>query len=387
RQRVVLGKSESSWVNVLSGVQQGSVLGPILLFADDTKLAAILDKDTKKKSLSDDLNEINRLTNDWLIKLNEEKCKVLHFGRENPEFNYCLNGKPLVKTESERDLGILVSKDLKWTSQINSSINSFCRLYKTFVRPQLEYGVSVWRPNLKKDIHAMESVQRRATKLVQELKKLSYKERLKKTNLLSLEARKARNSTNGLRQTPRAHDFTIERQLVKNCAQRHNFFTNRVSSLWNRLPKEALLSKTTNEFKNKIDKLDFESYYNGLTKLNTYKYKIVKVLEHECACFKDEKIHLIGRNNGEFIVKINEKSYSINLQQNPILTCNLYKSLKRGPNQKVIAYSLYGKNIRYYRLIANLTQKVKEFFPYHVMRIYHDNSIDESIKCDLECAN
>ncbi|CAF0782079.1 unnamed protein product [Brachionus calyciflorus] len=70
------------------------------------------------------------------------------------------------------------------------------------------------------------------------------------------------HSTNGLRQIPRAHDFTIERQLVKNCAQRHNFFTNRVSSLWNGLPKEALLSKTTNEFKNKIDKLDFESYYN-----------------------------------------------------------------------------------------------------------------------------
>ena len=136
----------------------------------------------------------------------------------------------------------------------------------------------------------MESVQRRATKLVPELKKLSYEERLKKTNLLSLEARRARgdliqffkvvkgidkinwynkvifkkDSTNGLRQTPRAHDFTIERQLVKNCAQRHNFFTNRVSSLWNRLPKEALLSKTINEFKNKIDKLDFESYYNGV---------------------------------------------------------------------------------------------------------------------------
>ncbi|CAF0859647.1 unnamed protein product [Brachionus calyciflorus] len=124
-----------------------------------------------------------------------------------------------------------------------------------------------------------------------------------------------------------------------------------------------------------------------LTKLNTYKYKNVKVLEHECACFKDEKIHLIDRNNGKFLVKINEKSYPINMQQNPILTCNLYKSLKRGPNQKVIAYSLYGKNIRYYRLIANLTQKVKEFFPDHVMRIYHDNSIDESIKCDLECEN
>ncbi|CAF0771767.1 unnamed protein product [Brachionus calyciflorus] len=43
-----------------------------------------------------------------------------------------------------------------------------CLLYKTFVQPQLEYEVSVWRPNLKKDIHATESVQRRETKLVPE---------------------------------------------------------------------------------------------------------------------------------------------------------------------------------------------------------------------------
>ncbi|CAF0763003.1 unnamed protein product [Brachionus calyciflorus] len=258
RQRVVLGKSESSWANVLSGVPQGPVLGPELfvlfvndpsdnlknfysLFADDTKLEAISDQDSKQKSLSDDLNKINRWINDWLIKLNEEKCKVLHFGRENPEFNYCLNGKPPVKTESERDLSIIFSKDLKWTSQINSSINSICRLYKTFVRPQLEYGVSVSQPNLKKDIHAMESVQRRATKLVPELRKFSYDEKLKKTNLLSLEARRARGDLIQFFKVVKGIG-KINWQLVKNCAQRHNFFTNRASSLWNRLPKEALPS-------------------------------------------------------------------------------------------------------------------------------------------------
>ena len=107
-------------------------------------------------------------------------------------------------------MGILVSNDLKWTAQINSSISkansilgmirrtfkfqnkeSICRLYKTFVKPHLEFEVSVWRPTLQ-DINSIESVQRRATKLIRELNKLDYKERPKKTNLLSLEAKRTK---------------------------------------------------------------------------------------------------------------------------------------------------------------------------------------------------
>ena len=71
------------------------------------------------------------------------------------------------------------------------------------------------------------------------------------------------DSANGLRQSARGHEFTIERQLVKNCNQRHNFFTNRVSCVWNRLPKEALNSNSLNVFKNNLDKIDLESYHNG----------------------------------------------------------------------------------------------------------------------------
>ncbi|CAF0827250.1 unnamed protein product [Brachionus calyciflorus] len=113
---------------------------------------------------------------------------------------------------------------------------------------------------------------------------------------------------------------------------------------------------------------------------------IIKVLRHDCDCFRDEFVDLLSNVNKEYFVSQNQKSYSIN-PKNLFLTCDLYRSLKRGPNQKIISYSLYGKDNRYYNLIPNLTQKVKEFFPDYVMRIYHDNSIDESIKCDLECKN
>ena len=57
----------------------------------------------------------------------------------------------------------------------------------------------------------------------------------------------------------RSHEFVVERQLVKNCDQRHNFFINRVSTFWNRLPRDVVNSTDINSFKNKIDKLNLES--------------------------------------------------------------------------------------------------------------------------------
>ena len=159
---------------------------------------------------------------------------------------------------------------------------SLSRLYKAFVRPHLEYAVQVWNPYLKKDVKVLESVQRRATKLVPGLKKLSYTDRLKELNLTTLEERRVRGDliemykiTTGLdkinwhkppifkktqdsmfRQIPRSHDFTIEKQLVKNCEQRYHFFSNRIVNAWNKLGNEVVNSKNLNNFKKEIDKIN-----------------------------------------------------------------------------------------------------------------------------------
>ncbi|CAF0866460.1 unnamed protein product [Brachionus calyciflorus] len=128
-----------------------------------------------------------------------------------------------------------------------------------------------------------------------------------------------------------------------------------------------------------INKFYFISFEN-------YSY-IQKVLKHElCECFADSSLYLRNLNENNYEVLFGDKRYNFN-SKNLTLTCDLYKSLKRGLNQKVVAYSLYGTNDRYYKLISHTSEMVKKFYPDHVMRIYHDDSINKSIICQLECAN
>jgi len=214
---------------VISGIPQGSILGPLLftifindlpecvnsyckLFADDTKLYNIT---SNSCTLQQDIDSLQEWTDTWDLHFNVEKCKVLHLGRQNPECKYYMkvNGedKQILISEEERDLGVTFDKSLSFDPHIQNSINKankmigiikrtfsyldkdiFGKLYKAMVRPYLEYANTVWYPALKRQSIIIEKVQRRATKLVKDCYCMSYEERLKYLGLHSLYGRRVR---------------------------------------------------------------------------------------------------------------------------------------------------------------------------------------------------
>ena len=117
----------------------------------------------------------------------------------------------MLKVTEEKDLGVIVRSDLKCGTQCllaNRKANTILgfiarnfdcktpevitRLYTSLVRPHLEYAVQFWSPHYIKDINKLESVQRRATKLIPSMHNLSYEERLKRLDMFPLRDRRTR---------------------------------------------------------------------------------------------------------------------------------------------------------------------------------------------------
>jgi hypothetical protein len=109
------------------------------------------------------------------MNFNPEKCKPMHLGARNPWQTYTINSVPIENVRAHKDLGIVISDDLKPSKHIGNIVKkansvpgqikrSFSvrsrqvvvDLYKNFVRPHLEFAVQVWNPWLAKDIEALE---------------------------------------------------------------------------------------------------------------------------------------------------------------------------------------------------------------------------------------
>ena len=201
--------------------------------------------------------------------------------------------KELQNTDQEKDLGVFITSDCKPSTQCTKAAqkamnslrvikrtfkyinkDSFTILYKTYIRPHLEFCVQAWNPGLKKDIHVLEKIQRRATKLVPKFKHLEYQDRLNMLNLYSLAQRRERGDLietfkilKGLERTQPSYFFQLadtdtrghslklfKPRLDKSLKCRADFFSQRVINQWNKLPKYVIGAKTTNAFKNELDR-------------------------------------------------------------------------------------------------------------------------------------
>ena len=308
RQRVVVDGEVSNWKPVLSGVPQGSVLGPILFliyindlddditskvlkFADDTKVFRKIKSDADRQHLQDDLNKLIEWSEKWQMLFNFGKCKCLHTGHGNEDAQHTMGDTVLNTTSKEKDFGLTISADMKVSEQCgiaaakgNQILGLIRRnivykekeliipLYKTIVRPHLEYCIQAWRPYRKKDIDMLERVQRRATKMIPKLRNISYEMRLKECGLTTLETRRLRGDQievfkilNGYENIDRNIFFTVKEErrtrghgvtlAKKQCRLdiRKFSFSQRTVNEWNRLSTDCVGASSVNIFKNKID--------------------------------------------------------------------------------------------------------------------------------------
>ena len=123
---VVVDGEVSSWKPVLSGVPQGSVLGPILFlicsgnilqFADDTKLFRKVKEIGDKQKIQDDIDKLVKWSEKWQMLFNFGKCTCLHTGSGNTGMDYEMGGTILSKTVKEKDLGVTMNANMKVSEQ------------------------------------------------------------------------------------------------------------------------------------------------------------------------------------------------------------------------------------------------------------------------------
>lgn len=145
----------------------------------------------------------------------------------------------------------------------------------------MEHANVIWDPYFKKDITLIENVQRRATKMVRTIRNLSYEERLKELDLITLEQRRQRGRlietykilteyydvpslqdlyTLNANKHLRGHSFKLWGNASKKKPLKQ-FLPNRVVTAWNRLPESVVKAPTLNCFKNRLDRLNISKLY------------------------------------------------------------------------------------------------------------------------------
>ncbi len=202
---MVLNGKQSKWEDILSGVPQGSVLGPLLfliyindltddiesnikLFADDSSLfIKVSDIDTAQALLTSDLQTITMWAHQWKMKFNPDLTKqtievVFSWKKKKPVHPpLVFNGIPVARKDSTKHLGMVLDEKLSFRKHIRESIAKakvgigvmkflarhvnreiLDMTYKLYVRPYLDYGDILFHNQSKDSMNLLEQVQYKA---------------------------------------------------------------------------------------------------------------------------------------------------------------------------------------------------------------------------------
>lgn len=120
----------------------------------------------------------------------------------------------------------------------------------------------------------------------------------------------------------------------------------------------------------------------------------VFIFKPKCDCRSDVMLKKNHDNNYDVLLAVGNKTvkkldYSVSgpQLQRSIFTCTMNNVLRHGPGQRVVSYSLYGKNEFYYRLLKDLVAEIRKKLPGWRIRIYYDHTIKESLVCEMECGH
>ena len=214
---------------LISGVVQGSGIGPLMfltyineliyileelgvmvkLFADDVKMYARIVNNLSMVQLQRAIDALTDWAREWQLGISVEKCCMLNIGTNvfAPELH--IESETLSVCHDVRDLGIIVTDCLSPSAHVadvvsrahrraalilraftSRDIRLLLRAFIVYVRPVLEYNTVIWSPYTVHDIEAVESVQRCFTKCLSGFRQFPYEERLRRLDLQSLELRR-----------------------------------------------------------------------------------------------------------------------------------------------------------------------------------------------------
>ena len=249
-------------------------------------------------TIGNDIDHVNTTAKSWGLHMNANKCAVLRFQHGHKiDWNslwafssYFLDNEPIKFVDSHKDLGVTIDNTLKFHLHIQLIVqraagvmsnilrSTLCRsqnfmipIYKTYIRPLIEFSSCAWSTGYVVDQNILEGIQRRWTSNIDGMRDLSYRERLERLDLYSVKGRLIRADlikcwhifhgncaikpedifTLAPQVGTRGHSLKLSPTHVSlECRKR--FFSERCVHVWNGLPRDIVEATSVNLFKNQL---------------------------------------------------------------------------------------------------------------------------------------